>query len=62
MGVKDRPSSPTAPVPAPPRRNNALAKGFKDPADFYVVPEASGLRVVVADVVQRELRLLHLAR
>ena len=40
----------------------ALAKGFKGPADFYVVPEASGLLVVVPDLVQSELRLVRLAR
>jgi sugar lactone lactonase YvrE len=39
-----------------------LAKGFKGPADFCVVPEASGLLVVVPDLVQSELRLLRLAR
>jgi hypothetical protein len=39
-----------------------LAKGFKGPADFCVVPEASGLLVVVPDLVQSELRLVRLAR
>jgi hypothetical protein len=34
-----------------------LAKGFKGPADFCVVPEANGLLVVVPDLVQGELRL-----
>jgi sugar lactone lactonase YvrE len=39
-----------------------LAKGFKGPADFCVVPEGSGLLVVVPDLVQSELRLVRLAR
>jgi sugar lactone lactonase YvrE len=39
-----------------------LAKGFKGPADFCVVPEANGFLVVVPDLVQGELRLVHLAR
>jgi hypothetical protein len=40
-----------------------LAKGFKGPADFCVVPEAGGgLLVVVPDLVQSELRLVRLAR
>ena len=39
-----------------------LAKGFKGPADFCVVPEAGGLLVVVPDLVQGELRMVHLAR
>ena len=39
-----------------------LAKGFKGPADFCVVPEANGLLVVVPDLVQSELRLVRLAR
>ena len=39
-----------------------LAKGFKGPADFCVVPESGGLLVVVPDLVQGELRLLRLAR
>lgn len=39
-----------------------LAKGFKGPADFAVVPEAGGLLVVVPDLVQGELRLVRLAR
>lgn len=39
-----------------------LAKGFKGPADFCVVPEAGGLLVVVPDLVQGELRLVRLAR
>ena len=38
-----------------------LAKGFKGPADFCVVPEAGGLLVVVPDLVQSELRMVHLA-
>ncbi len=39
-----------------------LAKGFKGPVDFCVVPEAGGLLVVVPDLVQGELRLVRLAR
>jgi sugar lactone lactonase YvrE len=39
-----------------------LAKGFKGPADFCVMPEAGGLLVVVPDLVQSELRLVRLAR
>jgi sugar lactone lactonase YvrE len=39
-----------------------LAKGFKGPADFCVVPEANGLLVVVPDLVQSELRMVRLAR
>ena len=39
-----------------------LAKGFKGPADFCVVPEANGFLVVVPDLVQGELRLVRLAR
>jgi hypothetical protein len=44
------------------RGTETLAKGFKGPADFCVVPEAGGLLVVVPDLVQSELRLVHLAR
>ena len=40
----------------------ALAKGFKGPADFCVVPEVGGLLVVVPDLVQSELRLVRLAK
>jgi sugar lactone lactonase YvrE len=39
-----------------------LAKGFKGPADFCVVPEPGGLLVVVPDLVQGELRFVRLAR
>ena len=39
-----------------------LAKGFKGPADFCVVPEANGFLVVVPDLVQSELRIVRLAR
>lgn len=39
-----------------------LAKGFKGPADFGVVPESGGLLVVVPDLVQSELRVVKLAR
>lgn len=40
-----------------------LAKGFKGPADFCVVPEAGGvLLVVVPDLVQSELRFVRLTK
>lgn len=39
-----------------------LASGFKGPADFAVVPEASGLLVVVPDLVKSELRLIRIAK
>jgi hypothetical protein len=39
-----------------------LAKGFKGPADFCVVPETNGLLVIVPDLVQSELRMVRLAR
>ena len=39
-----------------------LAKGFKGPADFCVIPEANGFVVIVPDLVQSELRLVRLAR
>jgi sugar lactone lactonase YvrE len=39
-----------------------LAKGFKGPADFCVVPEANGLLVIVPDLVQGELRFVRLAQ
>ena len=39
-----------------------LAKGFKGPADFCVIPEANGFLVVVPDLVQGELRLVRLAK
>ena len=38
-----------------------LAKGFKGPADFCVIPEAKGLMVVVPDLVQSQLRFVRLA-
>ena len=38
----------------------ALATGFKGPADFCVMPEKQGLLVVVPDLVKSELRLVHL--
>jgi len=37
-----------------------LAKGFKGPADFCVVPNAAGMLVVVPDLVKSELRLVQL--
>jgi hypothetical protein len=45
-----------------PQGSEALAKGFKGPADFCVVPETGGWRIVVPDLVQGELRLVRLAR
>lgn len=39
-----------------------LAKGFKGPADFCVVPEGQGLLVVVPDLVKSELRMVRLTR
>jgi sugar lactone lactonase YvrE len=45
-----------------PAGSEVLAKGFKGPADFCVVPEAGGWLVVVPDLVQGELRLVRLAR
>jgi hypothetical protein len=45
------------------RGTETLARGFKGPADFCVVPEAGGgMLVVVPDLVQSELRLVRLAR
>ena len=38
-----------------------LAKGFKGPADFCVVPDAKRLTVVVPDLVKSELRMVRLA-
>jgi DNA-binding beta-propeller fold protein YncE len=39
-----------------------LAKDFKGPADFCVVPDGNGLLVVVPDLVKSELRLVRLSR
>jgi sugar lactone lactonase YvrE len=39
-----------------------LAKGFKGPADFCVIPDAQGLLVIVPDLVKSELRMVRLAR
>ena len=39
-----------------------LATGFKGPADFCVFPEAGGLSVVVPDLVQSQLRFIHLRK
>ena len=39
-----------------------LAKGFKGPADFCVVPNAKGLLVVVPDLVKSELRFVQLGK
>ena len=39
-----------------------LAKGFKGPADFCVIPDDKGLTVVVPDLVQSQLRIIRLAR
>jgi hypothetical protein len=38
-----------------------LAKGFKGPADFCVIPDAKGMTVVVPDLVQSQLRFVRLA-
>jgi hypothetical protein len=40
----------------------ALASGFKGPADFCVVPESGGLLAVVPDLVKSELRFVRLAK
>jgi hypothetical protein len=37
-----------------------LAGGFKGPADFCVVPQGGALTVVVPDLVQSQLRFIHL--
>jgi hypothetical protein len=39
-----------------------LAKGFKGPADFCVIPDDKGLTVVVPDLVQSQLRIIRLAQ
>ena len=39
-----------------------LAKDFKGPADFCVVPEGNGFLVVVPDLVKSELRMIKLSR
>ena len=39
-----------------------LATGFKGPADFCVVPQSGGLTVVVPDLVQSQLRFIHLRK
>ena len=39
-----------------------LATGFKGPADFCVVPRPGGLTVVVPDLVQSQLRFVHLQK
>jgi hypothetical protein len=39
-----------------------LADGFKGPADFCVVQQAGGLTVVVPDLVQGQLRFVHLRK
>jgi sugar lactone lactonase YvrE len=45
-----------------PKGTDTLARGFKGPADFCVVPEASGILVVVPDLVSSELRMVRIAR
>ena len=45
-----------------PTGTETLAKDFKGPADFAVVPEAGGFLVIVPDLVQGELRMVRLAR
>jgi len=39
-----------------------LASGFKGPADFCVIPQAKGYRVVVPDLVKSEVRIIQLAK
>jgi len=39
-----------------------LASGFKGPADFAVVPNPTGMMVVVPDLVKSELRLVQITR
>ena len=39
-----------------------LAKDFKGPADFGVVPRGNGMLVIVPDLVKSELRLIRLSR
>lgn len=39
-----------------------LAKGFKGPADFCVVPDDKGLTVVVPDLAKSEPRFVRLAK
>ena len=39
-----------------------LAKGFKGPADFCVIPDDKGLTVFVPDLVQSQLRIIRLAK
>jgi len=39
-----------------------LAKGFKGPADFCVIPDAKGYTVIAPDLAKSELRLIRLAR
>ena len=46
----------------PKRGMQVLAKGFKGPADFCVIPDDKGLTVIVPDLVQSQLRIIRLAR
>jgi hypothetical protein len=39
-----------------------LATGFKGPADFAVVPQGTRLTVVVPDLVQSQVRFIHLQK
>jgi hypothetical protein len=39
-----------------------LAKGFKGPADFCVIPDAKGYSVYAPDLAKSELRLIRLAQ
>jgi len=39
-----------------------LAKDFKGPADFCVIPEGNGMLVIVPDLVKSELRMIRLSR
>jgi sugar lactone lactonase YvrE len=38
----------------------SLATGFRGPADFCIIPDATGLLVVVPDLVKSELRMIRL--
>jgi hypothetical protein len=39
-----------------------VAKGFKGPADFCVIPDAKGYSVYAPDLAKSELRLIRLAQ
>ena len=44
---------------APPK---VIAAGFKGPADFTVIPGKNEMTVVVPDLVQSQLRFIHLRK